>query len=130
VSVVGDFNGWDRSHPMRRHPANGIWEISVPALGAGERYQFEIRGHSAEPLALKSGPYAFAFEAETPRTASVVANLDDSGGATRSGSVRAPGTARRACHRRLLIPRTGSRALPESLGLIDGANLRVAVGPR
>src|SRR5262245_30689353 len=78
VSVVGDFNGWDgRSHPMRLHRANGIWEIFVPGLGEGERYKFEIRGHSVEPLALKSDPYAFAFEAEMPRTASVVANPDD-----------------------------------------------------
>jgi len=78
VSVVGDFNNWDgRSHPMRLHPANGIWEIFVPGLGEGERYKFEIRGHSAQPLALKSDPYALAFEAETPRTASVVASLDD-----------------------------------------------------
>src|SRR5215470_4533555 len=78
VSVVGDFNGWDgRSHPMRLHRANGIWEIFVPGVQEGERYKFEIRGRSAEPLALKSDPYALAFEAETPRTASVVASLDD-----------------------------------------------------
>jgi 1,4-alpha-glucan branching enzyme len=78
VSVVGDFNGWDgRTHPMRLHQANGIWEIFIPGLQEGERYKFEIRGHSAEPLALKSDPYALAFEADTPRTASVVANLDD-----------------------------------------------------
>src|SRR3989441_2901672 len=78
VSVVGDFNDWDgRSHPMRLHPANGIWEIFVPGLGERERYKFEIRGHSVQPLALKSDPYALAFEAETPRTASVVASLDD-----------------------------------------------------
>jgi 1,4-alpha-glucan branching enzyme len=77
VSVVGDFNNWDgRSHPMRLHPANGIWEIFVPGLAEGERYKFEIRGPSAQPLALKSDPYALAFEAETPRTASVVASLD------------------------------------------------------
>ena len=45
VSVVGDFNDWDgRCHPMRLHPANGIWEIFVPGLGQDERYKFEIRG--------------------------------------------------------------------------------------
>ena len=78
VSVVGDFNDWDgRSHPMRLHQANGIWEIFLPGLGEGERYKFEIRGKSAEPLALKSDPYALAFEAETPRTASVVTDVDD-----------------------------------------------------
>ena len=78
VSVVGDFNDWDgRCHPMRLHPANGIWEIFVPGLGRTSVYKFEIRGRAAEPLALKSDPYALASEAETPRTASVVANLDD-----------------------------------------------------
>src|SRR5262249_43256103 len=49
----------------------------LPGLGEGERFKFEIRGHSAEPLALKSDPYALAFEAVTPRTASVVASFDD-----------------------------------------------------
>ncbi|RPH75417.1 MAG: 1,4-alpha-glucan branching protein GlgB, partial [Candidatus Rokuibacteriota bacterium] len=77
VSVVGDFNRWDgRRHPMRRHPANGIWEIFVPGVGEGARYKFEIRSRSGEPLALKADPYAFAFEAETPRTAAVVTSLD------------------------------------------------------
>src|SRR5256714_1311475 len=62
VSVVGDFNDWDgRSHPMRLHPANGIWEIFVPGLGEGERYKFQIRVRAAEPLALKSDPHALAF---------------------------------------------------------------------
>ncbi|MBI1736280.1 MAG: 1,4-alpha-glucan branching protein GlgB [Candidatus Rokubacteria bacterium] len=77
VSVVGDFNRWDgRRHPMRRHPGNGIWEIFVPGAGEGVRYKFEIRSRSGEPLALKADPYAFAFEAETPRTAAIVTSLD------------------------------------------------------
>jgi 1,4-alpha-glucan branching enzyme len=77
VSVVGDFNGWDgRCHPMRLHPGNGVWEIFVPGLGVGERYKFEIRGRSPEPLALKADPCALAFEADTPRTASIVTALD------------------------------------------------------
>ena len=77
VSVVGDFNRWDgRRHPMRGHPANGIWEIFVPGVDEGARYKFEIRSRSGEPLALKADPCAFAFEAETPRTAAVVTSLD------------------------------------------------------
>jgi 1,4-alpha-glucan branching enzyme len=77
VSVVGDFNRWDgRRHPMRLHPGNGIWEIFVPALGEGERYKFEIHARSGVPMPLKADPYAFAFELETPRTASVVTRLD------------------------------------------------------
>jgi 1,4-alpha-glucan branching enzyme len=77
VSVVGDWNGWDgRRHPMRLHPGNGIWELFIPGLGEDVRYKFEILARSEEPLALKSDPFAFTFEAETPRTASVVVSLD------------------------------------------------------
>jgi 1,4-alpha-glucan branching enzyme len=77
VSVVGDFNGWDgRCHPMRRHPGAGIWELFVPGLGEGSRYKFEILGQDGSLLALKADPFAFEFEVEEPRTASVVASLD------------------------------------------------------
>src|SRR5919106_5792291 len=78
VNVVGDFNAWDgRRHAMRRHPANGIWEIFVPAVEPGARYKFEIRSQSGAPIALKADPYAFAFEPEAPRTAAVVYRLED-----------------------------------------------------
>jgi 1,4-alpha-glucan branching enzyme len=77
VSVVGDFNGWDgRRHPMRLHPANGIWEVFAPGVGEEERYKYEIITRSGEPVALKADPYAFAFELDTPRTASVVTALE------------------------------------------------------
>src|SRR5919106_560787 len=77
VSVVGDFNAWDgRRHPMRRHSANGIWEIFAPGVEEGARYKFEIRSRSGEPIALKADPYAFAFEQETPRTAAIVYRLE------------------------------------------------------
>ncbi len=77
VSVVGDWNGWDgRRHPMRLHPGNGIWELFVPGVEEGARYKFEILSSSGAPLAAKSDPYAFAFEPDTPRTASAVCRLD------------------------------------------------------
>ena len=77
VSVVGDFNGWDgRRHPMRLHPGNGVWELFVPGAGEGSRYKYEIVGPGGELGALKADPYAFAFELETPSTASVVVSLD------------------------------------------------------
>ena len=76
VSVVGDWNDWDgRCHPMRLHPGNGIWELFVPGVGEGARYKYEIIARSGEPLALKADPFAFAFEPDTPRTASVVTEL-------------------------------------------------------
>jgi 1,4-alpha-glucan branching enzyme len=77
VSVVGDFNRWDgRRHPMRLHPGNGVWEMFIPGVREGVRYKYEIIGASGELLPLKADPYAFAFEPEEPRTASVVARLD------------------------------------------------------
>lgn len=43
VSVLGPFNGWDgRRHPMRRRVENGVWELFLPGLSAGEVYQYEI----------------------------------------------------------------------------------------
>src|SRR6266545_320303 len=72
VSVVGDWNRWDgRRHPMRLHPGNGVWELFIPGVGEGAHYKFEILSRSGVPIALKSDPYASAFEPETPRTASV-----------------------------------------------------------
>jgi 1,4-alpha-glucan branching enzyme len=77
VSVVGDWNAWDgRCHPMRLHPGNGIWELFVPAVAEGAHYKFEILDARGQPLALKADPLAFAFEPESPRTASVVTDLD------------------------------------------------------
>ncbi|MBL7042506.1 MAG: 1,4-alpha-glucan branching protein GlgB [Pirellulaceae bacterium] len=75
VSVVGSFNGWDeRQHQMRRHYANGIWELFVPGVGPGELYKYRIKTNDGQTLE-KADPYAFAAEVP-PRTASIVANLD------------------------------------------------------
>lgn len=90
VSVVGDFNHWDgRVHVMRHHPSNGLWELFLPGVTVGAHYKYEILAQDGELLALKADPYAFAFEPETPRTASVVADLtyqwqDDEWMATRA----------------------------------------------
>jgi 1,4-alpha-glucan branching enzyme len=77
VSVVGDFNDWDgRRHPMRLHPGPGVWELFLPGLDEGARYKFEVLGRNGKLLALKADPYAFGFELEEPRTASMVTSLD------------------------------------------------------
>jgi 1,4-alpha-glucan branching enzyme len=76
VSVVGDWNNWDgRRHPMRLHPGNGVWELFLPGVPEDSRYKFEILAGSGEPIALKADPMAFAFEPDTPRTASAVCAL-------------------------------------------------------
>lgn len=75
VSVVGDFNGWDfRRHAMRRR-GQGIWEIFIPEVGAGQRYKYRIVGPAGTVMPLKADPVAF-FSEIRPDTASIV--LDES----------------------------------------------------
>jgi 1,4-alpha-glucan branching enzyme len=76
VSVIGDFNGWNRqSHPLRVHRASGIWEGFIPGVSKGARYKYFVRsryrGHEVE----KADPFAFRHEAP-PKTASIVWELD------------------------------------------------------
>ncbi|MCB1542993.1 MAG: 1,4-alpha-glucan branching protein GlgB [Methylobacteriaceae bacterium] len=73
VSVVGDFNGWDRRrHPMRLRHGAGVWELFVPRIGAGEHYKFAIVDCNGRELPLKADPMALRTQAP-PETASVVA---------------------------------------------------------
>jgi 1,4-alpha-glucan branching enzyme len=76
VSVVGDFNQWDgRRSQMRKRLDSGLWEIFVPALGAGAVYKYEIVGADGVLLPLKADPLGFAAELR-PSTASVVADTE------------------------------------------------------
>lgn len=72
VSVVGNFNGWDRgSAPMNvRWDSSGIWEVFVPDVGRGEVYKYFIVHESGRELE-KGDPYAHWWEVP-PKTASVV----------------------------------------------------------
>ena len=75
VSVVGDFNVWDaRRHPMRVRRECGVWEIFIPAVGAGARYKYQIRDRFGAVLPQKADPYALQCELR-PATASVVARM-------------------------------------------------------
>ena len=75
VRLACDTNGWDsRRHPMRRLTASGTWELFVPGIGVGERYQFHILGADGV-WRMKADPYAFATVA-APDTNSVVSAND------------------------------------------------------
>ncbi len=75
VSLVGDFNQWHGlAHPMRRLVPNGIWELFVPGLGAGERYKYELRGKFDRTPFLKADPYAREFETP-PATAALTSGV-------------------------------------------------------
>jgi 1,4-alpha-glucan branching enzyme len=71
VSVIGEFNGWDRRHhAMRVLGSSGIWEIFVPGLPEGTLYKFQVKTQSGYVMD-KADPYATEMELR-PRTASRV----------------------------------------------------------
>jgi 1,4-alpha-glucan branching enzyme len=77
VSVIGDFNRWDKSsHPLSvRWDGSGIWEAFVPDLGPGTVYKYHVRSRYNHYQADKGDPFAFAWE-QPPRTASRVVDLE------------------------------------------------------
>ncbi|MDB5158324.1 MAG: glgB, partial [Mucilaginibacter sp.] len=74
VSVIANFNGWDRgSHPLFiRWDGSGIWEGFIPDVGNGEVYKYFIHSSTGEHLE-KSDPFALRWEVP-PLTGSIVAD--------------------------------------------------------
>ncbi|HJZ55549.1 MAG TPA: 1,4-alpha-glucan branching protein GlgB [Gemmataceae bacterium] len=74
VSVVGDFNGWDRGrHRLNPIGSSGIWGGFFPGVPAGTCYKYHIAapgGFTAE----KTDPFAFTCEIP-PKTAAVTWDL-------------------------------------------------------
>lgn len=71
VSVIGDFNGWDRRfHAMRVLGSSGIWEIFIPGLAEGSLYKFHVKTQQGFVLD-KTDPYGTEMELR-PRTAARV----------------------------------------------------------
>lgn len=75
VSIIGDFNGWDRNaHPLApRWDSSGIWEGFVPGIERGSLYKYRI--DKGDFSAEKGDPFALRWE-EPPRSASVVWPLE------------------------------------------------------
>ena len=75
VSVVGAFNQWDgNAHVMRARGTSGVWELSVPAIGEGTPYKYEIRSRDGR-LFLKADPYGVAMQLR-PDNCSIVMELN------------------------------------------------------
>jgi len=76
VSVIGDFNQWNRSaNPMYlRHLDLGVWECFIPGLQAGILYKYAIYSRFNNYAVDKTDPYGFAAELR-PLTASIVADI-------------------------------------------------------
>lgn len=71
VSIIGDFNQWNKAaHPMRSS-SSGIWACFIPGNHTGERYKFYISSSKNEYAVEKADPYAKFCEVR-PNTASVI----------------------------------------------------------
>ncbi len=76
VSVMGDFNKWDKeSHPLRvREDSSGIWEGFIVGVSSGSNYKYHLVSNYNNHSVDKGDPFAFLWEAP-PKTASVVRDL-------------------------------------------------------
>ena len=74
VSVVGDFNGWNKNASVMQKISNGVFEVFVENVKEFDAYKFSITAQSGE-VTLKADPYAF-FSETPPNTASKLYNLD------------------------------------------------------
>lgn len=76
VSVMGDFNGWNRdSHPLYLKGSSGVWENFIPGVGKGDLYKYFIVSRYNDYRVEKADPYAFHSETP-PNTASIVWDLE------------------------------------------------------
>ncbi len=76
ISVIGDFNNWDRSTARMhlRHNELGVWECFVPHVQVGALYKYAIYSRYNNYSVDKTDPYGFAAELR-PQTASIVTNI-------------------------------------------------------
>jgi 1,4-alpha-glucan branching enzyme len=71
VSVIGDFNGWERGRdPLAPRDRSGIWEGFVVGVKPGERYKYHVVARGGGSVD-KADPLAFWSEVP-PQTASRV----------------------------------------------------------
>jgi 1,4-alpha-glucan branching enzyme len=75
VSVIGDFNGWDKSvNGLFPREQSGIWEGFIPGVKHGALYKYYIHSRATRTGADKADPFA-AFSEAPPRQASIVWDL-------------------------------------------------------
>ncbi len=74
LSVVGDFNNWDKTVHQMEKINESVWNIFIPECNVGCCYKYAITT-SYDEVIMKADPYAFYSEIR-PATASVVEVLD------------------------------------------------------
>ncbi len=74
VSVVGDFNNWDRTaNVMDKISDAGIWETFIPGLKKYDNYKYSIESSYGQ-IHLKADPYGTHMETR-PNTASKIYDI-------------------------------------------------------
>lgn len=73
VSVVGDFNGWDRTVDPMVKIGGGVWECYIRALKRFDNYKFSVEAANGD-IVLKTDPFALHMETP-PANASKVYDL-------------------------------------------------------
>jgi len=76
VSVIGDFNGWNRTANMLvPREQSGIWEGFIPDVKHGALYKYRVHSRITRSGADKADPYAVYAE-QPPRQASIAWDLE------------------------------------------------------
>jgi len=76
VSVVGDFNGWNKgANALAPAGASGIWAGEVREAAPGAVYKYHVRARGSDYAADKADPFGFMHETP-PKTGSIVRALD------------------------------------------------------
>jgi 1,4-alpha-glucan branching enzyme len=76
VSVIGNFNGWEKGkHCLRPKANSGIWEDFIPGVGKGSLYKYHVGSRFSGYRADKADPFSI-FNEIPPKFASIVWDLD------------------------------------------------------
>ena len=77
VSVIGDFNGWNKqAHALKaRADSSGIWEGFIPGLKAGSLYKYHILSNEKNKSLEKFDPFGVKSE-PAPKSASITCELE------------------------------------------------------
>ncbi|MGB3134871.1 MAG: 1,4-alpha-glucan branching protein GlgB [Candidatus Macondimonas sp.] len=77
VSVIGEFNSWDKQANSLhlREDGSGIWQGFVASISPGSSYKFHIQSRVDDYVVDKADPFAFRSE-QPPQTASRLWTLD------------------------------------------------------
>ncbi|MCM1053992.1 MAG: 1,4-alpha-glucan branching protein GlgB [Bacteroides sp.] len=76
VSVVGDFNHWDRYKSRMQRVSNdgSVWELFIPDLKTYDIYKYSIESSQGQ-IKLKADPYGYHMETR-PNTATKIYDID------------------------------------------------------